>query len=57
MVPLVLLYCVFLSNSVFGGHGVFAGPLVLVLGTLVFQSLDSLASSSEVRPNYNYVYP
>jgi predicted PurR-regulated permease PerM len=40
---------IFLGYSVFGVQGVFAGPLVLVLGTLVFQSLDSLANSSEVR--------
>jgi hypothetical protein len=47
---------IFLGYSVFGVQGVFAGPLVLVLGTLVFQSLDSLANSSEVRVDTQHTH-
>ncbi|KAG5175788.1 hypothetical protein JKP88DRAFT_337581 [Tribonema minus] len=49
---------IFMGFAVFGVQGVFAGPLVLVLGRLVFLSLDSMASSSEASwPELIMRYP
>jgi predicted PurR-regulated permease PerM len=49
---------IFMGFAAFGFQGVFAGPLVVVLGRLVFLSLDALTSSSEVSwPEIIMRYP